>query len=86
MTQPDTVHATAKGFGCDYKKDFIIKISEPVVTINGDGFQVMRGNSVQLQATGSVNQWQWDPAEGLDNSKIPNPIATPQTTGRNTST
>jgi len=77
VTKPDTITANAKGEGCDYKKQFFIKISEPEVTIAGDGFQVMKGNSVQLEAGGTAEQWQWDPAEGLNNSTIPNPLATP---------
>jgi gliding motility-associated-like protein len=80
VTKADTVHAKAKGLGCDYKKDFFIKISEPIVQVNGDGFQVMKGNSVQLEATGNVDQWQWSPAESLNNSTIPNPTATPAIT------
>jgi gliding motility-associated-like protein len=77
VTKPDTVTATAKGKGCDYKKTFFIKISEPEVAIAGDGFQVMKGNSVQLEASGTAEQWQWDPPQGLNNSAIPNPMATP---------
>jgi gliding motility-associated-like protein len=80
VTQADTVHVKAKGPGCDYKKDFFIKLSQPVVNVNGDGFQVMKGNSVQLEATGNVKEWQWAPAQTLDNSTIPNPMATPLTT------
>lgn len=37
----------------------------------------MKGNSVQLEATGAVEQWQWTPVDGLDNPTIPNPTATP---------
>ncbi|HMJ67353.1 MAG TPA: gliding motility-associated C-terminal domain-containing protein [Cyclobacteriaceae bacterium] len=72
-----TITATATSQGCIYKKDFIIKISVPIVTISGDGFQLLKGNSVQLEATGNVEIWQWDPPQGLDNSTIPNPVATP---------
>lgn len=80
VTREDTVHVTGKGKGCDYKKDFFIKLSTPLVTVNGDGFQVMKGHSVQLEATGNVQKWQWDPAESLNNSMIPNPTATPAIT------
>jgi gliding motility-associated-like protein len=77
VNEAATVTATAISQGCIYKKDFIIKISEPTVTINGDGFQVLKGHSVQLEATGTVDTWQWDPPHGLSNSIIPNPVATP---------
>jgi gliding motility-associated-like protein len=72
-----TITATATSQECTYKKEFIIKISEPSVSITGDGFQVLKGNSVQLDATGNVETWQWDPPQGLSNSTIPDPLATP---------
>jgi gliding motility-associated-like protein len=75
----DTVTVTATSQGCTYKKQFFIRISEPHVEIEGDGFQVLKGNSVQLVATGNVETWQWDPQEGLSNNTIPNPLATPST-------
>lgn len=73
----DTVTATARSQGCTYRKQFFIKISEPVVSIEGDGFQVLKGHSVQLIATGNAATWQWDPPEGLSDSTIPDPLATP---------
>ncbi|HZY80578.1 MAG TPA: FG-GAP-like repeat-containing protein [Cyclobacteriaceae bacterium] len=77
VTKPDTVVITAASQGCTYKKTFVIKISEPSVAINGDGFQVLKGNSVQLEATGNVETWQWDPPTGLSNAGVANPTATP---------
>jgi len=77
VTRADTVTVTALGKGCDYRKQFFIKISEPEVRIAGDEFQVMKGNSVQLEAAGTVESWQWDPPQGLNNSTISNPTATP---------
>jgi gliding motility-associated-like protein len=80
VTRADTVIVTAGDDGCTYKKKFFIEISEPVVTIAGDGFQVMRGNSVQLDGGGNAQQWQWDPSQGLSSATIPDPFATPQVT------
>lgn len=80
VTGPDTVRVSSINTGCEYRKNFYIRISKPEVTISGDGFQVMRGNSVQLNATGNVTQWLWEPATGLDNSTIPTPAATPDIT------
>lgn len=80
VTVADTVTATANSQGCSYKKQFFIKISEPEIKIDGDGFQVLKGNSVQLSASGNVETWQWDPPQGLDNSTISNPLATPAKT------
>jgi gliding motility-associated-like protein len=77
VSQADTVTATATSQGCTYVKTFFIKISEPVVTIEGDGFQVLKGSSVQLEATGNVDIWEWSPSEGLSSTTIPDPTATP---------
>ncbi len=53
-------------------------------TINaGNDRQICAGSSVELQSTGSNNitSYQWSPAEGLSNTAIPNPMASPgQTT------
>lgn len=74
----DTVTATAVSQGCTFKKQFFIKISQPEIKIEGDGFQVLKGNSVQLVATGnSVETWKWDPPQGLSSTTISNPVATP---------
>jgi len=79
VTKPDTVVVTATSQGCTYRKTLFIKISEPKVTIDGDGFQVLKGNSVQLEATGNVDAWQWDPPTGLNSPIVPDPIASPST-------
>lgn len=76
----DTVTATAKSAGCTYKKQFFIRISEPTVTIPGDGFQVLKGTPVQLEARGNAATWKWDPPDGLSNSTIASPTATPLVT------
>jgi gliding motility-associated-like protein len=40
---------------------------------------IIRGESIELEAMGGpFSSYRWDPAEGLDNSTIPNPIASPQ--------
>lgn len=80
VTQPDTITVTAGNDVCSFRKEFFIRVSEPVVEITGDGFQVMRGNSVQLEATGNAEQWSWQPGESLDNPFVPNPVATPLAT------
>jgi gliding motility-associated-like protein len=77
VNEAATITATATSQGCSYKKEFVIRISEPAVTIDGDGFQVLKGNSVQLEATGNVETWRWEPPDGLSSSVIPNPVATP---------
>ncbi len=77
ITKEDTIHVLASNSGdCTYSKDFIIKISEPVLTIENDLFKIMKGQSVMLFAKGE-GEYKWSPAASLDNSKIANPTASP---------
>ena len=80
VNAPVTITATATSQGCTYKKQFFIKLSEPIVTIQGDGFQVLKGNSVQIEGGGNAQTWLWNPPQGLSDSTIPNPMATPSQT------
>ncbi len=80
VTAAQIIKVQASGLGCTYKKDFDIRISEPTVAIEGDGFQIMKGTSVQLTATGTASTWQWSPVSGLDNAAVSNPTATPTKT------
>ncbi len=67
--------------GCSYEKEFIIRPSIPQLELNGESFQIVRGQSVSLEATGTADHYEWTPPSGLDNAFISNPQATPlQTT------
>jgi gliding motility-associated-like protein len=54
----------------------------PAITITAQSGSILKGNSTQLTATvpGNVQSYQWAPAEGLDNSTIANPKASPLVT------
>lgn len=80
VLRADTVTATANGQGCSYTKTFYIKISEPDIEIGGEGFQIMKGNSVRLVTTGNSVSWLWEPALGLSSTTTEDPIATPPVT------
>lgn len=56
----------------------------PVVTLLPSDTTINAGNSVQLQAlfTDSLSSFSWNPAAGLNNFTIPNPIASPPKTTR----
>ena len=41
---------------------------------------ICQGESVQLEASGNFQLYNWEPSEGLDNSSIANPIASPTQT------
>jgi gliding motility-associated-like protein len=46
---------------------------------------VVNGTSIQLEATGGpFSAYRWEPSTGLDNSTIPDPVATPQISTRYT--
>ena len=48
------------------------------IEVSEDTF-IVRGTSVQLETTGGpFSSYRWDPAAGLDNSMIPDPVASPQ--------
>jgi gliding motility-associated-like protein len=56
----------------------------PVVTLLPGDTTINAGGSVQLQAdvTGNLSSFNWNPAIGLNNFTIPNPIASPPKTTR----
>jgi gliding motility-associated-like protein len=62
--------------GCVLEQTENLRISKPLLTINGDVFRIMRGESVNLSASGA-DMYVWTPNESLDNGFIPNPVATP---------
>jgi gliding motility-associated-like protein len=74
-----SVTANSAG-GCTYQKEFTIKLSKPTLQLNGETFQILKGNQVQLSATGTGVQYKWTPSEGLNNDAISDPVATPSVT------
>jgi gliding motility-associated-like protein len=80
VTTVDTVKLfVTDGEGCSEIHRTTIEISKPIVTLNGQSFQILIGEEVQLNAAGGT-QYTWAPATGLNNSTIPNPIASPAVT------
>jgi hypothetical protein len=66
-------------FGCtDTDKVAVMLTPEFDVQISGDTFYCI-GDSTILSASGGVS-YEWSPAIGLNNTQIPNPIASPITT------
>lgn len=62
--------------GCKAKDTVLIGvIAKPLMTISKDTLACI-GVPVQLFATGSTS-YEWSPAAGLDNTSIPNPVASP---------
>jgi gliding motility-associated-like protein len=81
LKKADTILVTAKTQNeCTYQKEFILQVSQPELKLNGEVFQILKGNSVQLEAVSTASQFKWIPSSGLNNDAIPNPIATPAQT------
>ncbi len=81
FNKAETILVTAKSQNtCTYQKEFILRISQPQLKLNGEIFQILKGNSVQLEAVSTAIQFKWIPPAGLSNDAIPNPIATPAQT------
>ncbi len=80
IIKEETIHVVAGNSGlCTYSKDFIIKISNPVLIIENDLFKVIKGQPVTLSAEGT-GEFNWSPAGSLNNATLANPTATPLTT------
>lgn len=76
-SQNDTVTVQASnGLGCGIEHKTAIRISKPSVSIGGEVYQILKGQSVQLFASGGET-YHWSPEESLDNSAIANPVASP---------
>jgi gliding motility-associated-like protein len=77
VTHADTVKAIlSDGTGCMVQRNTAIVISKPDLQLNGEVFQILRGQSVQLSATGGET-YAWSPPTGLDNPQSSQPIASP---------
>ncbi|MCP4310722.1 MAG: T9SS type B sorting domain-containing protein, partial [Bacteroidetes bacterium] len=78
-----TISDDLSGFGC-FDTDTVTIAFYPMtgVDVTRDTF-ITKGNSVQLEALGGpFSAYRWEPPTGLDNTIIPNPVATPQQSTR----
>ena len=66
--------------GCKTLDSVFVKVTGPNLSVSSDKL-ICYGDTVHLHATGGT-KYNWTPAEGLTNSTIANPIATPQQTTR----
>lgn len=74
--------ASWPGSGCpSYTAHVFITVVDATVTVTSPDTLICIGASAPLRATGApLIGYQWSPAATLDNSAIPNPVATPDTT------
>lgn len=76
----DTVKVLlSDGSGCLVERRTAIVISKPVLELNGEVFQILRGESVRLSASGG-DSYSWSPSAGLDNPQSAQPVASPVST------
>ncbi len=66
--------------GCKTTDSVYVKVYGPNIAVSPDRL-ICYSDTVRLRATGGV-KYEWTPAEGLSNSSIANPVASPQKTTR----
>ncbi|UII23815.1 FG-GAP-like repeat-containing protein [Fulvivirga ligni] len=76
FSEAETIYYTYTFQGCTVSDSILVDVSEPVLNLVGNSFQTLRGDGVQLSASGAES-YQWTPSSGLNNPNIPNPFATP---------
>jgi gliding motility-associated-like protein len=77
VTEPDSVFVEmTNDNGCHIVRKTALKISKPEIELSADQYKIVKGGTVQLQATGA-QRYVWAPSAGLTQADIPNPIASP---------
>jgi gliding motility-associated-like protein len=74
-----TITEEGSVYGC-FNTDTVVISVYPLtgIVVTEDTF-IIKGTSVQLEATGGpFSSYRWEPATGLDNASIPDPVASPQ--------
>ncbi len=76
-----TISEEASVYGCFNTDTVTISVlPQTGLEVTQDTF-IIRGASIELELIGGpFFAYRWDPAEGLDNSTVPNPVASPQQT------
>jgi len=80
-----TITETVSPYAC-YNKDSVTITLHPLMGLEviEDTF-VIEGHSIRLETTGGpFDQYRWEPATGLDNSSVPDPVASPMEATRYT--
>lgn len=81
VTQPGTYTANATDAGgCVVPKSITVASNDvPTLAVTAESMVIPSGQSTQLNVTGA-HVFEWSPAESLNATNIPNPIASPLTT------
>ena len=73
---PDTIKVEVYKSGCMFSDTFNLAITAPEMTVSGSQYKIYGGQSVQIEASGAES-YLWTPGEGLDNTLVANPVASP---------
>jgi gliding motility-associated-like protein len=80
VTGPDSVFVTMSNpQGCKLTRKTAVKISKPELQVEDDNYKILKGEEVQIAASGA-STYVWSPATGLNNNNIANPVASPTVT------
>lgn len=80
VTGPDSVFVTmSNSQGCKLTRKTAVKISSPKLEVTDDNYKILKGEEVQLTATGAET-YTWTPPSGLSQANIANPVASPSVT------
>ena len=80
VTKDETLIANGHNSrGCYLKQTGALRVSKPKLSLNGDDFKILKGQSVTLHAFGANTYW-WQPPQGLTNNVIADPVASPTET------
>jgi gliding motility-associated-like protein len=80
ITKDDKVIATGSNAnGCFIRQTENIRLSKPVLELDGTEYRILYGNSVSLGASGA-QEYLWEPSTGLNDVTSSHPLASPLTT------
>jgi len=79
-TTTTTYTVTATTGNCSLSKTFTVTVVEGVHVNAGTDINIIEGQSVQLQGSGSTGTYLWTPATGLNATNILNPVTTASVT------
>ncbi len=65
---------------CSASRNFTVFVNQGVTVNAGNAVSIIAGESIQLQASGTVGTYLWTPSLGLSATNVLNPIASPSTT------
>lgn len=80
VTAADTVQLlVSDDSGCTLQYNTALVLSIPELSVATEAFQILKGESVQLHATGT-GSFLWSPSSSLNDPAVSNPVASPATT------